>query len=98
MSKVYVDQTYLRIALDTNVDCSDAQELRIYYRKPDGTIDYLPATVLAPTTDTIYSDLDSDSTLLDTRGAWKFWSWMKASDGRSARGETVGYTIWDKNE
>jgi len=98
MSKIFVDQTFLRISLDTNVDCSDAQELRIYYRKPDGTIGYLPATVLSPTVDTIYADLDSDSTLLDTRGGWKFWSWGKFSDGRTARGETVGITIWSEDE
>ena len=98
MSKIFVDQTFLRISLDTNVDCSDAQELRIYYRKPNGTTGFLPAELLSLTVDTICVDLDSDSTLLDTRGAWKFWSWAKFADGRTARGETVGITIWSEDE
>jgi hypothetical protein len=98
MSKVFVDQTYLRISLDTNVDLTGYLELRIYYRKPDGTVDYLPAACDTPANGIIYYDLDSDSTLLDARGAWKFWSWAKFDDGRTARGETVGITIWSEDE
>jgi hypothetical protein len=72
--------------------------LKIYYRKPGGTIGSLDATSSDDENGVIYADLDSDSTLLDTRGAWKFWSWVKFSDGRMARGETVGVTIWDNEE
>lgn len=98
MSKIFVDQTYLRIVLTTNVDITGAQETRIYYRKPNGTVSYLAAAIDDPTEGVIYHDLDSDSTLLDARGAWKFWSWVKFADGREARGETVGVTVWGNEE
>jgi hypothetical protein len=98
MSKIFVDQTYLRIILTTNVNITGAQETLIYYRKPNGTIGTLPAYVDDLEDGVIYHDLDSDSTLLDTRGAWKFWAYVKFADGRTARGETVGVTIWDEDE
>lgn len=98
MSKVFVDQTCLRIILTTGVNIAGAQELKIYYRKPDDTIGSLVAVAQNEATGIIYHDLDSDSTLLDQRGPWKFWSYVKFADGRFARGESVGVTIWDEEE
>ena len=99
MSKIFVDQTSLRIILTTNVVIdSDARMVEIRYRKPDGTIGALDADIQDPVTGIIFHDLDSDSTLLDQRGAWKFWSHVVFSDGRMARGETVGVTIWSEDE
>lgn len=99
MSKIFVDQTSLRIILTTNIVIdSDAQVVEIRYRKPDGTIGSLDAEVEDPVTGIIFYDLDSDSTLLDQRGPWKFWSYVVFSDGRAARGETVGVTIWSEDE
>ena len=99
MSKIFVDQTSLRIILTTNVVIdSDARVVEIRYRKPDGTIGSLEASVQDTVNGVIFHDLDSDSTLLDQRGAWKFWSYVVFGDGRAARGETVGVTIWDEEE
>lgn len=98
MSKIFVDQTNLRIILTTGVPISNPRTVEIHYRKPDGTIGTLDATVQNAATGIIYHDLDSDSTLLDQRGPWKFWSYVVFSDGRQARGETVGTTIWGEEE
>jgi len=98
MSKIFVDQTCLRIILTTNVAISNPRIVEIHYRKPDGIIGQLPATVDDEVTGVIYHDLDSDDTLLDQRGGWKFWSYVVFSDGRMARGETVGVTIWSEDE
>ena len=98
MSKIFVDQTYLRIILTTNVDITSARTTEIHYKKPDGTIGQLTALVQDPVDGVIYYDLDSDDTLLDTRGPWKFWAYVVFSDGRIARGEPVGVTIWDNEE
>jgi len=98
MSKIFVDQTSLRIILTTNVVISTPNVVEIHYRKPDGTLGELEAIIQDPVNGVIYHDLDSDSTLLDQRGAWKFWSYVEFSDGRKARGETVGVTIWSEDE
>jgi hypothetical protein len=98
MSKVFVDQTCLRIILTTSVNITAARTLQIHYRKPDGELGELDASVQDYVDGTIYHDLDSDSTLLDEKGAWKFWAYVVFSDGRAARGETVGVTIWDNEE
>jgi len=98
MSKIFVDQTCLRIILTTNAAISNPRIVEIHYRKPDGTIGQLSATVDDEVTGVIYHDLDSDSILLDQRGPWKFWSYVVFGDGRKARGETVGVTIWSEDE
>ena len=98
MSKVFVDQTSLRIILTTGVVIADARTTEIHYRKPGGEIGQLTAEIQDPVTGIIFHDLDSDSTLLDERGAWKFWAYIVFSDGRKARGETVGVTIWSEDE
>jgi hypothetical protein len=98
MSKVFVDQTSLRIILTTGVVIADARTTEIHYRKPGGEIGILDAEIQDPVTGIIFHDLDSDSTLLDERGAWKFWAYIVFSDGRKARGETVGVTIWSEDE
>ena len=98
MSKIFVDQTSLRIILTTNVVIAGALVTEIHYRKPGGDIGALTAYVEDPVTGIIYYDLESDDTLLDERGAWKFWAYVVFGDGRKARGETVGVTIWSEDE
>jgi len=105
MGKVFVDQTCLRIELYTGLTSANlaaARTIEIQYRKPDGTMGSLEAYELAESSEEvegiIYTDLESDSTLLDQRGAWKFWSYVIFNDGRKARGETAGVTIWDEEE
>jgi hypothetical protein len=105
MGKIFVDQTCLRIELLTGLtsaQLSGARVMEIQYRKPDATIGILDALELDDSSaieeGILYADLESDSTLLDQRGAWKFWSYVIFSDGRKARGETVGVTIWSEDE
>jgi hypothetical protein len=99
MSKIFVDQTSLRIILTTGVVIpSEAITKEIRYRKPDGTTGSLTATVQDPVNGILYYDLTLNSTLLDQEGEWSFWSYVVFSDGRKARGETVVETIWNAEE
>ena len=98
MSKIFVDQTCLRIILTTGVNITGAKDLKICYRKPDGVLGELDAYVQSYSDGIIFHDLDSDDTLLDLKGTWKFWSYVKFSDNREARGETVAQQIYEGDQ
>jgi hypothetical protein len=90
---IFKDQSYLRIQLSTGVNITDALEISIYYRKPDATIASVTAQVLTSNPGVIYYDMPATS-FLDQTGNWKFWAFIKFSDGREARGETVTEKIY----
>lgn len=102
MSRVYTEQTYLRIELTAGVDITGALATEIIYKKPSGDMGSLDAIVSNPTTGVIYYDVPADSSggtdLIDEVGDWKFWAFVTFSDGRTARGETLVWTMYDKDD
>ena len=87
MGKVYVDQSNLRITLDTGVNCVAALSRKIKYRDPDNTEGEWSASQHPTNNNYIYYDLESDE--LFTEGKWTFWSYVVFADGRDAPGEPV---------
>jgi hypothetical protein len=98
MSKIFKDQTHLRIRLTTGVSIVGAKETKIYYLKPEGAIGSVDASVYDPATGIIYYDLLTTPSLLNEVGAWRFWSYIKFSDDRVARGESLAVQIYDNQE
>ena len=92
---IFKNQTYLRIQLSTGVDITGALQIKIYYRKPDDTIDSVDAIVLTANPGVIYYDMPVDASFLDQTGNWRFWSFIEFGDGREARGETISARIYD---
>jgi hypothetical protein len=99
MSKIYKDQTYLRIKITTGVDISSAQETKIYYADPSNDIGSVTAIVDDETTGVVYYDLLPDTGIeLNQIGEWKFWAFIKFWDGRIARGESFSVIIYDNTK
>ena len=85
MNKIYVNQSALRIQLDTSQDVSDATVTQIKYIKPDGSTGSWNASASSSDDSLIYYDLTG--TELDTAGRWTIWAYVTFSDLRSAAGE-----------
>lgn len=92
---IFKNQSYLRIQLSTGVNITGASDTKIYYRKPDDTVDSVAAQVLTANPGVIYYDLIEDDPLLDQTGNWRFWAWIEFSDGRVARGDDVAVRVFD---
>lgn len=91
---VYKDQTAVRLILNTNIDLSVyiPSTVSIEYVKPGGAKGSFPAQVLDAATGTIYIDFDATHKF-DLAGAWKLWSKIIFSDGRTGIGEIVEYRV-----
>jgi hypothetical protein len=103
MSKIFKNQTYLRIKLTTGVDITGALDLRIYYRKPvSKEIGYVTAASLDNAEGILFYDIlpgdSGGSDFLDEVGKWKFWAYVEFSDSRVARGETVLQEIYEGDQ
>ncbi len=97
MSRIFKDQSYLRIVLTTNVSLTGALEVKIYYRTPSGTVGSVTAEVSDETNGVIFYNMPTTSLLTET-GLWRFWSYVKFSDSRIARGETVTERIYNEED
>jgi hypothetical protein len=85
MGKIYVDQTALKIDLDTGINLTTGVDfVYIKYQKPgdetilqwDGTVDNITHIIK------ILSGGE-----IDTKGDWTFWAYVKFTDGSEAPGE-----------
>lgn len=92
MANIFVGQYALQIQLTCGQDITDATSLGVGYRKPDGTIGTWTATAVTAATGVIKYDLTSSSEL-DKPGVWRFWSYVKFSDGREAYGDVIEQTV-----
>lgn len=101
MSKIYKDQSSLRITLKTGVDITGANALVVRAKKPSSTttvpvIVDLPALSENDSTGQIYHDfIDGE---LDESGKWTFWAYVTFADGRSAPGEPVTVTVYEEGK
>ena len=76
MSKIYVNQTSLKIRLTTGVDISSAITKQIRYVKPDGTTGNLTATEESAEEGIIYYICTSDDEWLNQSGEWSFYAYI----------------------
>lgn len=93
MGKIYINQTYLTIKLDTGIDVSTASALYIKYQKPDGSLGSLTA-ILEGTTIVKYNCLSTP--FLTSSGNWVFWAEVTFPDGRIGVGTPVDVVVYDK--
>jgi len=98
MGKIYVNQSKLRLQLNTGVDIASGDELEIKYMKPDSsTVEAFPAQEVEGTEGAIYYDFQIGD--LDTAGTWTFWAFItfgEESDALSAPGEPVHIKVFEE--
>ena len=99
MGKIFKNQDAIRFVVHTEQDLSGALEKYIKYIKPNGSAGSWIAAFDdgSGVNGILYYDVQV-STELDKKGEWKFWSYIKFSDGRSAPGEIQKVIIYDEGE
>jgi hypothetical protein len=75
MGNIYVNQTKLVIELTTDRDLTVPTEVRLYYRKPGGTVGYVAPTAIVGAGNEIISWSSPTTPLLDESGIWRMWPW-----------------------
>jgi hypothetical protein len=93
MGKIYVNQSELRLQLNTTIDLTQAALIKIKYIKPGSTVvNEVVAGVFDVAKGIIIYDFHNGE--LDTVGNWTFWADVTFSDGRNAPSEPVKLRIW----
>lgn len=95
LGKVYMNSKGVTVKYTTDIDLSDAIELRIYYAKPedtDGNVTggYWEAEV-SGTSSMEYTTVTGD---IDAYGLWRFQGWAKLSASEELYGDIVSFTIY----
>ena len=102
MSRIFENQSNLRIQLTCGQDIKDALETEIRYRKPDGTEGEWENDGENDEKGIIYHDLDEpgeeEKPELDQTGIWTFWAYVKFSDGRTGYGEAAQVRVYPEGE
>jgi len=93
MSKIYKNQTKLRITRNVGIDLTNGQSFKIKFIKPDNSEGFFNAAKLDSTH--IYYDVTQSSDL-DQSGVWKFWAFVTFADGTYAAGEPIKKIIYDE--
>jgi hypothetical protein len=93
MGKIYVNQSELRLQLNTGVNLAGALAVKIKYIKPGETTEReFTAQVESSSLGTIYYDFQTGQ--LDKAGIWEFWAWVEFADTRIAPGEPIKLRVW----
>lgn len=92
MGKIYVNQTALKIDLDTGIDLTTGVDVvYIKYQKPGSdTISEWVGTV----EDTTHITYVASAGEIDTAKDWTFWSYVEFTDGSEAPGEPSIVTVY----
>ena len=93
--KVYLNQTKLTIEINTGIDCTDATEVKIKYRKPNGETGEWSAE--KSQTDPILIKHKIVAGELNAVGTWTIWSSVTFSDG-TAPGEPAKMQVCNEGE
>lgn len=81
---IYVNQTALRLQLNTSIDLSDATSAVIKYIKPDGTTGSWTATISSAVQGIIVYDIQSND--LSQEGDYTIWAYITFTSGKTAPG------------
>ena len=87
MSKIFKEQTALRITVKTYTDLENAVSAVIKFCKPDGSTGEFDAAIGDPNKGVIFHEVIEGE--IDLTGWWSFWAFVTFADGRTAAGETA---------
>lgn len=96
MSVFFEGQNAVKFRLYGLGNLTDASEIYIKYKKPDGTLGQWSATVEDITSGIIFYNM-TDTEFL-TAGLWTYWSYVIFSDGRVGIGNIFKITIRKEGE
>ena len=94
MGKVYVNQTFLTVVLDTKQLIENAQQTLIRYRKPSGAVGQFNATVEDAQKGIISHKFTTGQ--LNESGQWVFWAYIVFSNGDFAAGEPAFLVVYEE--
>lgn len=92
--KIYVNQSSLRMTLDTGVVLTGATTLQIKHIKTDLSTGFWVASIDPSDANKLFYDFIN--TELDQSGNWIFWAFVIFSDGRNAPGEPVKVKVHEQ--
>jgi hypothetical protein len=98
MSKIYKNQSGLRLTLETGVNLTTALSLKIKYIKPDKTAGSWNATITGTTK--VYYDFTNNVGVseLNQSGLWIVYAFVTFSDNRTAPGEPVTIMVYEEGQ
>lgn len=85
-----VNQTIIKINIDTRMNLSNVNKLELYFRKPNGKEGKLPTEIIdIPNGIALYDSeaINEINNFLDIPGIWTFWAKIYYPNGQSATGE-----------
>ena len=94
MSKIYVNQTALRITAKTFTELEGIEKAVIKYQKPNRDIGEFNASIGDVEKGVIFHECIEGE--IDVSGWWVFWAFITFADGRSAAGEAEKIFIWQE--
>lgn len=81
---IYINQSYIKIQLDTGIDLTGATNAKIHYTKPDGVTGYWTATVNGNFIEYLVQNGN-----LDQVGYWLWQGEAVMPDGRKAIARSI---------
>jgi hypothetical protein len=98
MSKVYINQTALRLNFDLDEDITGYSSVVINVRKPGGSTTAWTCTVSDASTGSVYFNTFNTTTILDVSRKYYLQPEVTFSDGTKCRGETQTLDVYDAFE
>jgi len=96
MSKIFREQTALRITIKTFTDLEGISSAVIRFCKPDGSTGEFAAAVGDPVKGVIFHEVIESE--IDISGWWSFWAFITFEDGRTAAGEAAKVYVWEEGK
>jgi hypothetical protein len=96
MGKVYVNQTFLTVTLDTKQDISGLKSASIKYRKPSGATGTFTATVVDAEDGIIQYKFTTGQ--LNESGQWVFWPYIVFGNDDVAAGEPTHLMVYEEGQ
>jgi hypothetical protein len=96
MSKIYKEQTALRITIKTFTDLEGISSAVIRFCKPDGSTGEFNAAVGDLIKGVIFHEVIEGE--IDISGWWSFWAFITFEDGRTAAGEAAKVYVWEQGK
>ena len=94
MGKIYVNQTFLTVTLETKQNIENAQQTLIKYRKQSGATGQFNATVTDSERGILTYKLNEGE--LNESGQWTFWAYIVFQNGDCAAGEPSFLMVYDE--
>ena len=96
MSQIFVGQTALKFILDTGIDLTNAMQVKIKFRRPDGTTGEWNAEIEPPPSNGRISYTIQTPGDLNIAGNWQLWAFVVFSDNTYAPGEIANVRVCEE--